>query len=66
MFRKRYTLEQLKDKIRSMEYYLGPLVGYKSDPWPKDKQLRWCMEYLFVLKERYYRGLKKRKGVLGR
>jgi len=55
MFKKRYSKEELKVKIKQMEDVLGPLVKYNSDSWPQDITLRWCMEYLYILKEREYR-----------
>jgi len=55
MFKQRYSKEELQVKIKKMEDVLGPLVGYNSDAWPRDILLRWCMEYLYLLKERFYR-----------
>lgn len=64
---KRYTLEQLKKKVKQIEDYLGPRLGYSFENWPDpyDKNywpIRWIMEYCIFLKERYYRRLKRKKG----
>jgi len=42
-----------------MEKYLGPKVGYSSDPLPMKLPERWLMEYLHILKHRYYRNLRR-------
>jgi len=55
----KFTLEQLKDRITQMEKYLGPKVGYSSDPLPMKLPERWLMEYLHILKHRYYRNLRR-------
>lgn len=52
------TIEELKQKIKDIQDYLGPRVNYTSDEWPFDKVDRWLMEYLFLLKTRYYQRLK--------
>ena len=57
----RHTLEQLKKKVKSMEDYLGPRVGWSMDHWPSHLPDRWIMEYYILLKERYYRRLRKKK-----
>jgi len=59
-------------KLLTIEQYLGPKLNYQfewpdpvprrripiiSDYWPK----RWLMEYLMILKKRYYRRLKRLK-----
>ena len=65
MFKYRYSLEELKKKIKHMEDYLGPILGYSMDSWPKpdDRDYwlkRWVMEYCILLKKRYYKGLKRK------
>ena len=57
---KRYTLEELKIKVKQIEDYLEPRLYYNFGDWPKLGKdywpLRWLMEYCILLKERYYRG----------
>ena len=59
LFMKRYLL--MKSKIKEIKNYLGPRVGYSSDEWLSDKVDRWLMEYLLIIKDRYYKSLKKKK-----
>lgn len=44
-----------------MEDYLGPRLGWSMDYWPDNLVDRWVMEYCMLLKERYYRRLKRKK-----
>ena len=57
---KRYTLKQLKSKVKAMEHYLGPKLNWSMDHWPENKVDRWLMEYCIELKTRYYRRLKRK------
>lgn len=54
-FKKRYTLKELKKKIREIEDYLGPKLNYSFDNWSQDRGLRLLMESNILLKERYYK-----------
>lgn len=47
---------KLLKKIKQLEKYLGPRVGYSSDPLPLpwEQPERWLMEYLDILKREYY------------
>ena len=51
--------EILKRKIKKIQDYLGPRVNYTTDELPKEHVDRWLMEYLFILKNRYYARLKR-------
>lgn len=61
-FKKRYSLPELKKKIKEIEDYLGPRINYEFT-WSASTHtaVRLLMEYNIILKERYYRRLKKRK-----
>jgi len=50
----RFTQEQLDSRIKGLQDYLGPRVGYTSDRWPDHQPERWLMEYLDILKRRKY------------
>lgn len=53
---------QLKRKIKQIQDYLGPRVNYNSDYIQCDYiPERWLLEYLDILKEMYYGGIRKRK-----
>jgi hypothetical protein len=51
-------LEELEKKIKGLQDYLGPRVDYNSDEWPADTVDRWLMEYMTILKIRYYRRIR--------
>ena len=55
----RYPLNQLKKKVKQIENYLGPRLGWSMDHWPDNLPDRWIMEYCMLLKERYYKNVKR-------
>lgn len=50
----RYNFEELKTRIDELQEYLGPKVNYTSDKWPDKQPERWLVEFLDILKRRYY------------
>ena len=46
---------ELLKKIKALEKYLGPRINYTSDVWPRYQPDRWLLEYLDILKKRYYK-----------
>ena len=57
----RLTTPKLLGKVKAMEDYLGPKLDWSMDHWPELLSDRWIMEYCILLKERYYRRLKRKK-----
>ncbi|MFA6888546.1 MAG: hypothetical protein WC254_03545 [Candidatus Woesearchaeota archaeon] len=49
------SIEELKADVKKLEDYLGWRVHYSSDLMPERQPERWLMEYLYLLKLRYYR-----------
>ncbi len=56
----RYKLEELETRIKNLQDYIGPKVGYDSDKWPRTQPRRWLMEYLDILKRRYYNNSRRK------
>ena len=57
----KFSKKQTEKKIKEIEDYLGPIVNYDSDKWPKNLQDRWIAEYLYILKTEYYYKISKKK-----
>ena len=57
----KYKFEELETRIEDLQEYLGPKVNYTSDKWPNKQPERWLMEFLDILKRRYYNQKSRRK-----
>ena len=57
----KYKFEELETRIDDLQDYLGPKVNYTSDKWPSKQPERWLMEFLDILKRRYYTQKSKKK-----
>jgi hypothetical protein len=56
----RYTRDELEQRIELLQEYLGPKVNYTTDEWPKNVVDRLLLEFLDILKKRYYQQLKRK------
>jgi hypothetical protein len=57
----RYNRDQLEQRIEILQEYLGPRINYTSDSWPNNQIDRLLLEFLDILKRRYYNNVKRAK-----